>query len=329
MRAVVVPRYGSPDVLDFREVPTPVPGPREVRVRVLATTVTAADWRVRSAEVPKGFGLFVPLALGIGGPRQKILGTELAGVVDAVGAEVKRFAVGDPVVAFPGGAMGAHAEFVCLPENGRIVPKPANLTFEEASSVLFGGTTALDYLGRGRVTSGTRVLVNGASGGVGTSVVQLAKHLGAHVVGVCSAKNAVFVTSLGADEVIDYASSDFAASGARYDVIVDAVGNVPMARAKAALTDDGRLLAVAGALPVLLAAPWVALTSRRRIIAGPASENPSTVAEVMRLAAEGRIKPVIEERFPFERIADAHRLVDSGRKRGAVVVTLDPRAAEA
>ncbi len=327
MKVAFVPRYGPPEVVGFREQPTPAPASGQVRVKVLATAVTAADFRLRSGVLPRGFGVLRGIGLGFGGPRKSVLGTDAAGVVDALGAGVSRFAVGDPVVAFPGSAMGGHAEYLVMPAQGRLVRKPANLTFEEAVSLPFGGMTALDFLRRGAVKAGERVLVNGASGNVGTATVQLARHLGADVTAVCSATNSALVRSLGADEVIDYASTDFAVGGARYDVIVDCVGNAPYARVRSVLTRGGRLLAVLADLPAILGAAFVHGAQRHRVIAGPAAERADDLAILADLAEKGVLKPVIDQRFPFARIVDAYRVVDSGRKKGSVVVTLDPRSA--
>src|SRR5688572_13894199 len=216
MKAIVYSRYGSPDVLEVKELPKPVPGDKEVLIKVLATTVTAGDWRVRSLDVPTGFGLLARLALGISKPRQPILGTELSGEIEAVGKDVTRFKAGDQVFAFSDLRMGCHVEWKCMPEDGAVVAKPANLSHEEAATLCFGGTTALAYLRKAKIRRGDRVLVNGASGGVGTAAVQLAKHFGAHVTGVCSGGNFELVRSLGADALIDYTRQDFTENGETY-----------------------------------------------------------------------------------------------------------------
>lgn len=325
MQVAFVTRYGPPEVVELREQATPSPARGQVRIAVFATAVTAGDWRVRSGVLPRGFGALRGLALGFKGPRKAVLGTDAAGVIDAVGEGVTRFQVGDAVMAFPGGAMGSHAQFLIMPAEGRVVRKPPNLTFEEAVALPFGAMTALDFLHRARLKAGERVLVNGASGNVGTAAVQLAKHLGAHVTGVCSAANGALVRSLGADEVIDYATTDFAAGGPAYDVVVDTVGNAPYRRVKQALRPGGRLLAVLAELPAIVGAAFVG--KPHEVIAGPASEKVEDLETIRELATKGALRPVIDQRFPFERIADAYRVVDSGRKKGSVVVSLDPRAA--
>lgn len=327
MKAAFVPRYGPPEVVEFRERPKPAPASGQVRIKVLAAAVTAGDCRLRSGVLPSGFGALRGIALGFGGPRKGVLGTDAAGVVDALGEGVTRFAVGEPVLAFPGSAMGCHAEYLVMPAQGRLIRKPANLTFEEAVSLPFGGMTALDFLRRGDVKAGERVLVNGASGSVGSAPVQLTKHLGADVTAVCSAANAELTRSLGADQVIDYAITDFAAGSACYDVIVDCVGNAPYARVRPVLKRGGRLLAVVADLPAILGAPFVSGTHKHRVVAGPAAEKVEDLATVAGLAEQGMFKPVIDQRFSFARIVDAFRVVDSGRKNGSVVVTLDTRAA--
>jgi NADPH:quinone reductase-like Zn-dependent oxidoreductase len=207
-----------------------------------------------------------------------------------------------------------------------VAPKPANLSFEAATALPFGGMTALDFLRRGEVQAGERVLVNGASGNVGSAAVQLAKHLGAHVTAVCSAPNAPLVRSLGADEVIDYTTCDFAAGRERYDVVLDSVGNAPYARVQRILAPRGRLLAVLADLPAVLGSVFAGRTKSHRVIAGPASEKAEDLLTLAELAAQGKLRPVIDQRFPFERIVDAYRVVDSGRKKGSVVLWLDPRA---
>lgn len=323
MKAVVYQQYGGPEVLRFAEVPTPVPKADEVLIRIHATTVTAADWRVRSLNVPKGFGLISRLAIGVTRPRQPILGTELSGVIAAVGGEVAMFKPGDEVFAFPGVRMGCHAEYRCISEKGALALKPANLSHDQAAALSFGGTTAIHFLREADLTAGEKVLVNGASGAVGTAAVQLAKHFGAEVTAVCSAGNADLVRSLGADHIIDYASQDFTRNGQLYDVIVDTAGTAPFARSSTSLRDGGRLLLVLGSLRDLLSIPWIALTSNRRVIGGTAKEKQTDLRFLADLAEHGKFTPVIDRRYRFEEIVEAHRYVDTGRKKGNVVITLE------
>lgn len=322
MKAWVYERYGPPDVLQLKDLPKPTPRDNEVLIRTRATTVTSGDWRVRGLTVPAGFGLFARLALGVAGPRQPILGTELAGVVESIGKDVSKFKPGDEVFAFAGTAMGCHAEYKCMPENGRVALKPANLTFDEAAGLCFGGSTALDFFRRGKLQRGKRVLVNGASGAVGSAAVQLARHFGADVTAVCGPANVELVRSLGANRVIDYTTEDFTKSGQTYDVILDTAGTARFFRSKHSLSERGRLLVVLGGLPDLLMGPWVAMTSSKKTIAGPAAERVEDLAVLAQLAAAGEFKPVIDRRYPFEQMVEAHRYVDSGRKRGNVVITV-------
>jgi len=323
MKAIVYERYGPPDVLQLKEVGKPIPKDNEVLIKIHATTVTSGDWRVRSLNVPVGFGLISRLVFGVSKPRQPILGTELAGEIELVGKDVRKFKVGDQVFGFSGARMGCHAEYKCMPENGAVALKPPNLTYHEAAAISFGGTTALDFFRRGKLQSGERVLVNGASGGVGTAAVQLAKHFGADVTGVCSTANVELVRSLGANHVIDYTKEDFTQNGETYDVIVDTAGTAPFSRSKGSLKKGGRLLLVLGGLPDMLRIPWVSMMSSKKIIAGPAAERVADLRFLAKLAEAGEFKPVIDRRYPFEQIAEAHRYVDTGRKKGNVIITLE------
>lgn len=322
MKAAVYERYGPPEVLQLKEVEKPTPKDNEVLIKTQATTVTSGDWRVRSLNVPAGFGLIMRLVFGVSRPKQPILGSELAGVIESVGKDVRKFKIGDQVFAFSDAAMGCHAEYKCMPEDGAMALKPANLTYDEAAALSFGGTTALDFFRRGKLQSGERVLVNGASGGVGTAAVQLAKHFGADVTGVCSTANVELLRSLGASHVIDYTKDDFTQNGETYDVIVDTAGTTPFSRSKDSLKERGRLLMVLAGLPDMLRIPWVSMTSSKKVIAGPATACAEDLRFLAGLAEAGEFRPVIDRRYPFEQIAEAHRYVDTGRKKGNVVITL-------
>jgi NADPH:quinone reductase-like Zn-dependent oxidoreductase len=323
MKAIVYERYGPPEVLQLKEVKKPTPKDNEVLIKTHATTVTSGDWRVRSLNVPAGFGLIMRLVFGVTRPKQPILGTELAGVVETVGKNVRKFKVGNQVFAFSDAAMGCHAEYKCMPEDGAMALKPANLTYEEAAALSFGGTTALDFFRRGKLQSGEKVLVNGASGGVGTAAVQLAKHFGADVTGVCSTTNVELVRSLGASHVIDYTKEDFTQNGETYDVIIDTAGTAPFSRSKSSLKERGRLLMVLGGLPDMLRIPWVSMTSSKKVVAGPAAGRAEDLRFLAGLAEAGEFKPVIDRCYPFEQIAEAHSYVDTGRKKGNVIITLE------
>jgi NADPH:quinone reductase-like Zn-dependent oxidoreductase len=322
MRAVVVERYGPPEIAQVREVPTPTPRAGEVLVRVVAAPVTSGDARLRSGRFPKGFAVPARLAMGIRGPRHRILGAAFSGDVAALGEGVSGFAVGDRVSGMTGMRMGAHAEFV-IATPAKLVATPASVTHDAAAAVLFGGATALDYLrDKARLRPGSTVLVNGASGALGTSAVQLARHLGAEVIGMTSAANADLVQRLGAGRVIDYRRTSFAdlqARGERFDVVFDTVGNVSPASGRPLLAEGGVLLLAVAGLGEMLAA-------RGPVKAGPASESLELIETVLTLTAEGVLDPLIESTHPLGEIVDAYRRVDSGRKVGNIVVHPGERA---
>jgi NADPH:quinone reductase-like Zn-dependent oxidoreductase len=323
MQAYVYRRYGGPEVLELTEVQKPIPQDNEVLIKIHATTVTAGDWRARTLDVPPGFGLIARLVFGITRPRQPVLGTELAGLVESVGKNVTRFKPGDAVFAFPGGKMGCHAQYRVIAEDGPVAPLPGNLSFEEAASLSFGGSTALHFLRKANIKPGEKVLVVGASGGVGTALVQLAKHFGGEVTGVTSTRNVELVATLGAHRVIDYTNQDFAKSGETYDIIAETVGANSVAHCKTALRDRGRLLVIAGDLPDLLAALWPVMAGRKEVIAGPAAERPEYVQELAELAKAGVLRPVVDRCYTFAQMAEAHAYVETRRKRGSVVVNVD------
>lgn len=322
MKAAICARYGPPEVVRIVDVPAPTPGPHDLLIRVHATTVSSGDWRIRSLDLPRGFGPMARLAFGLRRPRQPILGTELSGVVAAVGEAVTRFAVGDAVIAFTGIKMGCHAEMVCIPETAAVLPKPSRLSHVQAATLGFGGTTAVDFLRRAEVQAGEQVLINGASGAVGIALVQLAVHLGATVTAVCSTRNISLMQYLGAHHVVDYTTTDFASTGKRYDVIADTAGTAPYARSRHALTPTGRLLLILAGLDQLLLAPWVTWRHGHRVIAGPAAERVDDLATVASLANQGCFSTVIDACYPLEEIVAAHRHVETGRKRGSVVVEM-------
>lgn len=320
MKAAVCRRYGPPNVVEIADVPRPTVGKKDVLIRTRATTVSAGDWRLRSGTVPRGFGLFIRFAVGFTGPRNPILGTELSGEVVEVGPAVTRFKPGDRVFAARFG--GCHAEYAAMPEDV-VAPMPQNLGFPEAASLTFGGLTAVTFLrDKARIKPGERVLVNGASGAVGCATVQLAKHFKAEVTGVCSAANAELVKSLGADRVIDYAAQDFTQGGERYDIIFDAVGNCPFDRCKRVLAPGGRLLLVVGSLGQMIGAMIWRSRGGRKVLSGIASARPANLDFLRALAESGAYTPVIDRTYPLAQIVDAYAYVDTGRKRGNVVITV-------
>jgi NADPH:quinone reductase-like Zn-dependent oxidoreductase len=323
MLAYSYSRYGSPAVLEKVNVPTPTPKPNEVLIKICATTVSAADWRARSLTMPKGLGLVGRLVFGIKGPRKPILGTELSGVIDTVGTEVTNYQPGDAVIGFLGAKFGAHAEFVTMPVDGNLILKPDNIGFEQAAAIPFGATTAYDFLiNKVRLQAGEAVLINGASGSVGSACVQIAKHIGAHVTAVCSGKNAQLVRRLGADHVIDYCTQDIVRDGVHYDVLVDAVGTLPWSKAQHAARPSGRMVLIAGKTSDMLFGALKAKLKGKKMIGGVARESRELLAEVVGLAAEGVFQPVIDRNFPFDDMRAAHTLVDTGHKRGNVVVSV-------
>ena len=306
MKAVIYTEYGPPEVLHLTEMAKPAPKDNEVLVKVIATTVTVGDTRMRSFTVPRGQWLPARLYLGIRKPKRAILGMELAGEIEATGKNVTRFKVGDAVFAstFEVG-WGGYAEYKCLPEDGLLAIKPANLTFGEAAAAVGGGMTALRCLEQGRIQPGQRVLIYGASGAVGTNAVQIAsRHLGAEVTGVCSTANLELVRSLGAVRVIDYTQDDFTRDGPIYDVVFDAVAKISPSHAKKALKTTGVYLNV------------------HQHSDAPAKVRGAALLAVKEMIEAGKLRPVIDRVYPLEQIVEAHRYVDQGHKRGNVVITL-------
>lgn len=317
LQAWVCRDYGGSEVLELQTRPCPVPGPHDVLVRVVAASVSSADVRIRTQKLPRGFGLLGRLAFGLARPRQPVLGTDMAGVIETVGRDVRGFQPGDAVVGVTGAATGCHAEYCVLPTAKPLVHKPARLSFAEAASLPFGGLAALHFLNKAQTQVGEKVLVIGASGAVGSAMVQLARHRGAQVTAVCSGGNALLALSLGAHAVIDYTENDFTQTDQRWDVIADTVGASSFAACLPRLNGHGRYLSIAGSLMELLARP----RGTRRSIGGPAPERSEDLQTLMDLAESGALQPVIDFTYPFAELPAAHAYVETGRKRGAVVVT--------
>lgn len=313
MQAAVVNRYGAPEVVCVAEVPRPAPRADEVLVRVKAVAVTSADSRIRGARFPAGLGFLARLMFGVVRPRRPILGSSFSGVVETVGSRVGDLAPGDGVCGMTGNKLGAHAEYLALPAK-KLARKPLGVTHEDAAGLLFGGTTALFFLrDKGLAGHGTSVLVNGASGAIGTNAIQLAKHLGATVTGVTSAANASLVTNLGADRVIDYTNNDLTATDQRFDVVLDTVGNI-------SITSGRRLLNTGGVLLLAVANLGEMIRARGNVVAGSAPERVEDFDFLLQLVADGEITVVHDQTYDLDDIADAHRRVDSGHKLGNVVV---------
>ncbi|RLC68339.1 MAG: NAD(P)-dependent alcohol dehydrogenase [Chloroflexi bacterium] len=325
MKAIVYTKYGPPDVLQLKDVEKPTPKDNEVLIKVLATTVTSGDWRARSLKVPSLlFWLPSRIFFGFRKPKRTILGTELSGEIEALGKDVKLFKEGDQVFVSTGAGFGAYAEYICLAEEGVLAIKPANMTYEEAAAVPFGALTALYFLrDKGNIQRGQKVLIYGASGGVGTFAVQLAKYFEAEVSGVCSTPNLEMVKSLGADKVFDYTKDDFTKSGQTYDIIFDTVGKTSYSHCKNSLKQKGRYLATVLGLQEILLMLWTSMIGSKKIIGAITVERTEDLIFLKELIEAGKIKSVIDRRYPLEQTADAHRYVEKGHKKGSVVITLE------
>lgn len=322
MCAAVARRFGGPGVVAVESVARPEAGSTQVLVRLHASTVSIADHRVRAKDLPRGLGFLAVVALGVFRPRKPILGMEGAGVVEAVGADVTGFAPGDRVIVLRGGAMGCHAEYVTVEAERSIARIPDDMTFEDAAALIFGGYTALSFLDQVELSPGVEVLVNGASGAVGSAAVQLAAAAGARVTAVCSARNADLVRSLGATRVIDYGREDFAAGDDRYDVIVECVGNAPFRRVRGILKPGGALLMVIADLRAMLAERSQSRRSGMRVTHSGTAFGAPVMKELIAHAVAGDIRPVIDRTYDLDDVVEAHRYVDTGRKRGSVVLRI-------
>jgi NADPH:quinone reductase-like Zn-dependent oxidoreductase len=325
MKAIVFTKFGPPDVLQLKEVKQPTPKDNEVLIKVHATTVSSGDYELRGASASTRFmALLFGFNLGLTEPKTTILGNEVAGVIEAVGKDVKLFMEGDQVFGHLDEAYGAYAEYVCMPEGGELGIKPANLTFEEAAAIPHGGHSALFFIrDKANVQSGQKVLIYGASGSVGTYAVQLAKYFGAEVTGVCSTTNLEMVKSLGADKVIDYTKEDFTKNGETYDVIYETVGKSSFSRNISSLKKEGIYLAGRFGLPQIAQMAWASKTSSKKVIFEPAPGGKEYLNFLIELIDAGKLKAVIDRTYPLEQTAEAHRYADKGHKKGNVVITVE------
>ena len=330
MKAIVCEKYGPPEVLQLKEVAKPAPKDDEVLIRVLATSVNFGDVMARNfkAVSPRKFNMpfliwvISKLSFGIHHPKITIQGSEFAGEIELIGKDVKRFKKGDPVFGFSMQTFGAYAEYLCLPETGNLAIKPSNLTYEQSAVVPYGSIMALNLLKKVNIKPEQKVLVNGASGAIGSMAVQLAKHYGAEVTGVCGTPRLEFVKSLGADQVMDYTKEDFTQNGQTYDLIFDILGKGSFSKFKSSLKPNGVLLFASFKMKQLAQMLWTALAGSRKVICAFAPGSAEDLMTIKELIEAGKIKASIDRRFPLEQIAEAHRYVEQGRKKGNVVITV-------
>ena len=327
MKAIVWTKYGPPDVLQLKEVEKPTPNDNEVLIRVRATTVTAGDSEMRGLKFPFLFRLPLRIYNGLGKPKKiTILGQELAGEIESVGKDVKLFKKGDQVFATTGFGFGAYAEYICLPEEpkmGVLASKPVNMTYEEAAAVPTGGLEALHILRKANIQSGQKVLIIGAGGSIGTFAVQLARYFGAEVTGVDSAGKLDMLRSIGADQVIDYTQEDFTKSGQTYDVIIDVMGKSSFSGSIRSLKQNGRYLLGNPGLSQMFLGLWTSMISSKKVIIGAANQKTEDLLFLKELIEAGKIKSVIDRCYPLGQIAEAHRYVETGNKKGNVVITVE------
>jgi NADPH:quinone reductase-like Zn-dependent oxidoreductase len=317
MKAAIYTRYGSPDVLQLTDLEKPVPKANEVLIKVYATTVTSAETLLRVGKPYWG-----RIILGFTKPRRQILGMEFAGDIEAVGKDVTRFKIGEKVYGFSGFRLSANAEYLCMPESGSLGLKPTNLSYEKAAAAVDGASTALFFLKKlAKIQAGQKVLINGASGSIGTYAVQLAKYFAADVTAVCSGRNAELVKSLGADKVIDYGEEDFTQNTARYDIIFDTIGKSSFAQCKKVLSTNGVYLSTTGLINHLLML-WTSFRSGKKVAAGFSIEKNEALVFLKELIETDTLNVVIDKSYRLDEIAEAHRYVDTGRKKGNVVIII-------
>ncbi len=324
MKAILHTKYGPPDELQLKEVEKPFPKDNEVLIKIHATTVTTSDCNVRNFTfVPRSFMLFARIMFGFKKPKINILGIDLAGKIEEIGKDVKRFKIGDQIFGSPGTKFGAHAEYTCVSEDGALVIKPPHMTYEEAAAISLAGNTALFFIrDLAKIQTGQKILIHGASGAIGTYAVQLAKYYGAEVTGVCSATNAEMVKSLGADKVIDYTKEDFTKSDERYDVVFDVVGKTTFSQCKGLLKQKGIYLENMLELKDVLKMMWTSIIGGKKIKGGVSVESVENLNFFIELFESGKLKPVIDRSYPLEQTAKAFQYVEQGHKKGNVIITV-------
>jgi NADPH:quinone reductase-like Zn-dependent oxidoreductase len=322
MKAVICTKYGPPEVLQIREVTQPVPKPDEILVKIYSTTAFAGDCELRGLKFPFFFRLLIRIAFGFRRPRRKILGQEFAGEIEAVGDNVKMFKKGDQVFGTPGFALGAYAEYICLPEDKVLALKPTDMTYEEAAAITIGGLEAMYYLRKAEIRRGQNVLVNGAGGSIGTVAIQLAKYFGAQVTGVDSCEKLEMLRSIGADRVIDYTQDDFTKNNETYDVVFDVVGKSSFSRAEKSLKQAGIYISANPGILQILRGPHTVVKGGKKAIFGKVSDKADDLATLKELIKASNLKPFIDKQYSLAQIVEAHRYVEQGHKKGNVVINV-------
>lgn len=329
MKAIVYEKYGSPDVLELKEMDKPVPQDNEILIKVQATSVNFGDMLARNFKeispgkftMPLIFWFFAKMYFGFTKPSVTIPGSEFSGEIESAGKDVKLFKNKDQVFGYLGQKMGAYAEYICMPENGCVAIKPSNMTHEEAAVVPYGSIMALSLLEKVNIKPGQKVLINGASGSIGSAAVQIAKYSGAEVTGVCGTPRLDFVRSLGADKVIDYTREDFTQRSETYDIIFDILGKSSFSRCKSSLKENGCYLLASFKMKQIFQMLWTKVTGKKRVICALAPGSREDLNSVKKLIEMGKIKSIIDRSFPLEKSAEAHRYVEEGNKKGNVVIT--------
>jgi NADPH:quinone reductase-like Zn-dependent oxidoreductase len=318
MKAAVYTTYGPPEVLQLQEAEKPLPKDNEILIRLEATAVNSGDLRLRKAD-PFGVRLF----FGLTKPKVNILGAVFSGEVEKVGKDVKLFKSGDQVFGHTDMRFGAYAEYLCISESGSLALKPNSIKHTEAAVIPFGGTSALHFIKKAAIKPGQKVLINGASGAVGSAAIQLAKYFGANVTGVCSTANIDLVKSIGADNVIDYTKTDFAKNGETYDIIFDTVNKIPFSKGLKSLNKNGILILSSAGMPEMLKGFWTSMTSSKKVLTGVISHNAEVINFLKMLIETNKLKPVIDRIYPLGQIAEAHAYVERGHKKGNVAILLN------